>query len=249
MTTIAKRLNQFNASVLINAVYAMRSYPLMLVNTFVSPLSLLLVLTFVSHGSLIGVAVEGGLITSMVSAGTSLQADLSHLKNDFEFQDIVVSSPTSAAVYITGMALSELVYYLPSLFVFGILALLFIKATLAAAISILLAMLLMFMFSIVLGFMLSTFSSDIMENWSFSVILSTVLSTVPPVYYPITYIPLPYRYIAYLSPTTYAAEIVQNAAGYLPLGTVYIRVAWLVLGGTTLLLLAVALKKTRWREP
>ncbi len=245
---MSKRINQYIASILVNAVYAMKSYPLMLINTFLAPLSLLLVLTFVSHGRLIGVAIEGGFITSMVSSGTSLQADLSHLKNDFRLQDVVVSSPTSAAVYITGMALSELIYYLPSLVAFAILAAVFIKVTLASAMAIMLAMLLMFLFSVVLGFMLSTFSSEVMENWSFSVILSTLLSTIPPIYYPITHIPLPYRYMTYLSPTTYAAELAQNAAGYLQLSSANVAIDWIVLIAMTAALLAIALKKTRWRE-
>ena len=33
---------------------------------------------------------------TMFSSGTSLQSDLSHLKNDFKLQDMVVGSPTPA---------------------------------------------------------------------------------------------------------------------------------------------------------
>jgi ABC-2 type transport system permease protein len=106
----------------------------------------------------------------------------------------------------------------------------------------------MFTFSTAMGFMLSTFSSDIIQNWAFSGILSTFLSTIPPVYYPITYIPYPYYYIAYLSPTTYAAGIAQNAAGYLALSLAMITVDWLILIIASLILFIVASKKTRWRD-
>ena len=71
----------------------MRNYPIVLLNTVLSPLSFLLVIVFVSHGGLLGEAVEGGFVMSMFSAGVGLQADLSHLKNDFKLQDMVVSSP------------------------------------------------------------------------------------------------------------------------------------------------------------
>ena len=78
------RSSQILAAILVNSVYEMRNYPIVLINTVLSPLSFLLVIVFVSQGRLIGEAVEGGFIMSMFSAGVGLQADLSHLKNDFK---------------------------------------------------------------------------------------------------------------------------------------------------------------------
>src|SRR3989304_2625603 len=98
------RFSQILAAILVNSVYEMRNYPIVLINTVLSPLSFLLVIVFVSRGSLIGQAVEGGFIMSMFSAGVGLQADLSHLKNDFKLQDMVVSSPTTWLTYMLGMA-------------------------------------------------------------------------------------------------------------------------------------------------
>ena len=122
------RSSQILAAILVNSVYEMRNYPIVLLNTVLSPLSFLLVIVFVSHGSLIGEAVEGGFIMSMFSAGVALQADLSHLKNDFKLQDMVVSSPTNWMTYMFGMALSEIVYSLPALVVLGVLAYYFMRA-------------------------------------------------------------------------------------------------------------------------
>ncbi len=102
--------SEMMASVLINAIYAMKNFPITLVNTLLSPLSFLIVITFVSRGRLISVAVLGGLIMTMISSGIGLQGDLSHLKNDFRLQDMVVSSPTRSSTYIAGMAISEIVY-------------------------------------------------------------------------------------------------------------------------------------------
>ncbi|MGI0100316.1 MAG: ABC transporter permease, partial [Candidatus Micrarchaeaceae archaeon] len=78
------RLSQIYASVLVNAVYAMKNYPVTLVNTLMSPLSILVIITLVSHGALLDVSVSGALIMAMVTSGIGLQADLSHLKNDFK---------------------------------------------------------------------------------------------------------------------------------------------------------------------
>jgi ABC-2 type transport system permease protein len=249
--TSAKKRNRFSqilAAILVNSVYEMRNFPIVLINTVLSPLSFLLVIVFVSHGSLIGQAVEGGFIMSMFSAGVALQGDLSHLKNDFKLQDMVVSSPTGWQTYMFGMAISEIVYSFPALIVLVILADYFMELTLTGALTLVGVLFLMFITSVAIGFTLSTFSTDIVQSFAFSRLISTLFSTIPPVYYPITYIPLPYRYAAYLSPTTYAAELAQNAAGYLTISTTTTAIDWAILTAVTVVLFIVAKSKARWRE-
>jgi ABC-2 type transport system permease protein len=226
----------------------MRNFPIVLINTVLSPLSFLLVIVFVSHGALLGDAILGGFIMSMFSAGVGLQSDLSHLKNDFKLQDMVVSSPTTWQTYMFGMALSEIVYSLPALVVLVALANYFLSLTATAVLAIVGVLLLMFLTSIAIGFTLSTFSTDIVQSFAFSRLVSTLFSTIPPVYYPVTYIPLPYRYIAYLSPTTYAAELAQSASGYLPLSFTSTILDWAILGIVTGVLFLLAGTKARWRE-
>lgn len=248
-----RRLNrhigsQVYASILVNSLYAMINYPIMLVNTLLAPLSILAVVTFASHGALLPVAAEGALIMNMVSSGTSMQADLSHLKNDMRLQDMVVSSPTGPGTYIFGMALSQIVYSIPTLSLLIIFNVLFVKVTVLGALVIALDMALIFSFSVSLGFFLSTISTDIIQTWAFAGILSPILSTIPPVYYPISYIPMPYRYLAYISPTTYAAQIAQNAAGFASLSTSQLAIYWMILIVITILFGYIALRRSRWRD-
>jgi len=240
--------SQIVASILVNSIYEMSNFPIVLINTVLSPLSFLVVIVFVSHGSLIGEAIAGGFIMSMFSAGVGLQGDLSHLKNDFKLQDMVVSSPTTWQTYMFGMAISEIVYSFPALVVLVVLAYYYMPLTALGALSLVGVLLLMFLTSVAIGFTLSTFSTDIVQSFAFSRLISTLFSTIPPVYYPITYIPLPYRYLAYLSPTTYAAELAQNAAGYLSLEPAAIALDWAILIAVTAVLFFVARGKSRWRE-
>jgi ABC-2 type transport system permease protein len=242
------KFSQILAAILVNSVYEMRNYPIVLLNTVLSPLSFLLVIVFVSRGTLIGEAVEGGLIMSMFSAGVGLQSDLSHLKNDFKLQDMVVSSPTTWQTFMFGMAISEIVYSFPALVVLSILAYYFMDLTVSGILAVTGVLLLMFLTSVAIGFTLSTFSTDIVQSFAFSRLISTLFSTIPPVYYPITYIPLPYRYLAYLSPTTYAAELAQGAAGYLTLQPTTMVLDWAILIALTAILFIVARSKARWRE-
>ena len=164
----------------------MKNYPVVLLNTVLSPLSFLIVITFVSKGQLIGEAIEGGFIMSMFQSGMSLQGDLSHLKNDFKLQDMVVSSPTTPSAYVTGMALAEVIYSIPALAVLAVLAAVYIHPGPFETFELLGVFFLMFLASVTLGFTLSTFSSDIVQSFAFSRLISTLFSTLPPVYYPIT---------------------------------------------------------------
>ncbi|MEM3225351.1 MAG: ABC transporter permease [Thermoplasmatales archaeon] len=249
MVEARKRISsQIFASILVNSIYAMINYPVVLINTLLAPVAILAVVTFASRGTLLPVASVGALIMNMVSSGTSLQQDLSHLKNDMRLQDMVVSSPTGPGIYVFGMAISEIVYSIPTLVFLIILNLLFVKTTLLGAVIIFLDMVTIFTFSVSLGFFLSTFTSDIIQSWGFSGILSPLLNTIPPVYYPISYIPYPFRYLAYLSPTTYASEIAQSQTGFFSSTPETFALSWVVLLTITAILIYLAVKRSRWRE-
>ncbi|MDG7007810.1 MAG: ABC transporter permease [Nitrososphaerota archaeon] len=239
---------QVLASVLVNAVYAMKNYPVVLLNTVLAPISFLLVVNFVSKGDLLSQAIEGAFIMSMFSSGMGLQSDLSHLKNDFKIQDMVVASPASPAAYVLGMALSEVVYSIPALATLSVLMAVFVHPSAAQALELFAVIIMMFVTSVTIGFTLSTFSSDIVQSFAFSGLISILFTTLPPVYYPITYIPLPFRYLAYLSPTTFAAEIAQSTSGLLQLSTLSFALAWLVLIVVTIVFALLAVTKARWRE-
>ncbi len=240
--------SQIYASILVNALYAMVNYPIMLVNTLLAPLSILAVVTFATHGTLLPVAAEGALIMSMVGSGTAMQGDLSHLKNDMRMQDMVVSSPTGPGIYITGMALSQIVYSFPTLVLLVIFNILFVHLTAIGALIVFTDMATIFTFAVSLGFFLSTLSTDIVQSWAFSGILSPILTTIPPVYYPISYIPMPYRYLAYISPTTYAAQIAQNQAGFTTLTLVQTAAYWSILLLITVVFGYIAIRRSRWRD-
>ena len=153
--------SQIYASILVNSLYAMVNYPVTLINTLLAPLSLLAVVTFASHGTLLPVAAEGALIMNMVTSGTAMQGDLSHLKNDMRLQDMVVSSPTGPGTYILGMALSQIVYSIPTISLLIIFNILFVHLSLIGAIVLFFDMATIFTFAVSLGFFLSTISTDI----------------------------------------------------------------------------------------
>jgi ABC-2 type transport system permease protein len=146
------------------------------------------------------------------------------------------------------MAISELIYSSPALAILGVLFALFVHVEIAMVLGIVIVMLLMFLMSISLGFALATLSSDIIQSFAFTRLISLLFTTLTPVYYPITYIPLPWRYLAYLSPTTYAAQIGHDLIGFLDVPTDLLMIDWAVLLSLTALFLWIGMKKARWRE-
>ena len=120
--------------------------------------------------------------------------------------------------------------------------------TAAQALELLAVIVQMFVTSVTIGFTLSPFSSDIVQSFAISGLISILFTTLPPVDYPITYNPLPFRYLAYLSPTTYAAEIAQSTSGLLDLSALSFALAWVVLIAVTVVFAVLAVTKARWRE-
>ncbi len=242
------KLSQIWASVLLTAIYWMRNYPISIVASFLSPLAIVVIISFVSKGALVGVAVEGALITTFVLNGIMEMTDISHLKNDFKIQDMVVASPTSAFSYIFGMSLSSLATSIPSIIFILILWSVFVHTTIVSALTVFAVVALLMVLSISIGFFLATRTSDISQSYQFTSILGLLFTTISPIYYPISLIPMPYRYLAYLSPITYGAEIIQSATGYLSISSMNLAVDWLVLIVLTAITLFFAIKDLRWRE-
>ncbi len=248
MSLKRSRFSQILAGVLVNAIYEMKNYPIVTLSAVISPLSLLAVVAFVSNGDLLGTAIVGGLIMLFFSSGIALQSDLSHLKNDFKLQDMIVSSPASAKMYLAGMSIAELVYSIPGIAILIVLAAIYIQLSMLQIAIFGSVLFLMFALSTAIGFMLSTFSSDVVQSYAFSRLLSLLFATLPPVYYPITLVPYPFNYLAYLSPTTYAAEIMHWSIGALELSATHLFIDWVVLIGACIIIMFVAIKKSRWRD-
>ena len=240
--------NQIMASILVNAIYEMKNYPVVLLNTVLSPLSFLVLIFLISDGALLGEAILGGLIMSMFQSGISLQSDLSHLKNDFKLQEIVVSSPTSSTIYVAGMALSEIIYSSPAIIILSILFALVINVPFIQVAAIIVVLLMVFLSSVALSFALSTISTDIVQSYSFSRLITILFTSLAPVYYPVTLIPEPLRPLAYLSPTTYAAQLAQHMAGLTQVSSGMFAFDWAVLLIFTAIFLWVGFRKARWRD-
>ncbi len=242
------RLRSLFTLVLLNGVIPIRTQPLYLVNLLASPLSFLFFIYVISHGTLLAFGITGGLVLTMLTAGTGLQSDLTHYRHDLKFQDVVVASPVEAPTYVIGMALSELVYSLPGIAVFVVLFVVKGYVTLDSVVVVGGVLLLVWGFATALAFTLATYFEDVRETFMFSPLISLVLTVLPPVYYPLAYLPHWAQLVARISPTTYAAALVQCSVGIAPSSCGSGLLDWVVLGGVTATLFAVAAFKARWKD-
>jgi len=244
------RLRSILTLAYMNGFVPIRRQPLYLIGLIASPLSFLFFIFVASNGTLLLYGISGGMLLTVLSIGTSLQADLAHYRHDLKLQDVVVASPVEAWVYVGGLALSELVYSIPGMAVFAVLWATSGTATVVSALTLLAVLLVVWAFASALGFTIATYFSDVRETFAFAPLVSIILSVLPPVYYPISRIPSAIRPLALLSPTTYAADLLHGAVGIAPGPTLTgSLVDWAVLLGVTGALFVVASAKARWREP
>lgn len=243
------RLRSLLTLTYLNGILPIRSQPLYLINLVGSPLSFLFFIWIASGGALYPYAVGGGMLMTMLSIGTGLQTDIAHYKQDLKLQDVMIASPVEEWVYVGGLALSELVYSLPGIALFVLLWILGGWASLSAALTLAGVLILVWAFASALGFTLATYFQDVRETFVFSPLISLGLSVVPPVYYPIAYLPEWIRPYAYLSPTTYAADLIHGAVGLGGPTFTGAIVDWSVLLAFTVALFLLAAFKARWREP
>jgi ABC-2 type transport system permease protein len=246
------RLRSIWAIVAVNGFLPMKRQPLYLVNTLTSPFSFLFLIFIISQGRLLGYGVAGGMVLTVLSIGTSLQSDLTHYRQDLKLHEMMVASPVGPGTYVTGMALSEFMFSLPGMVVFVVLSVLYTHYVFGvlSVLIILATLILVWIFATSLGFTLATYLADVRETFAVSPIISIFLTVVPPVYYPIGYLPIWLQPIAYAAPTTWAANLVQGALG---LGTVQLSLDRGLLDAGVLLLTAailfvIAWKKAQWRE-
>jgi len=201
----------------LNGVVAAMRAPLWIASYVTPPLSILIILKFVSYGRTMSFGIVGGLTMIIVSNGLGLLSDAATYRLHFKFQDLMVAGPVSQWAYMLGLALSGLLFSLPGIAVFiSLMGVLGIHIYSAAEAAFAIAML--WAASAGLGFSLSLIFRDLKEVWSTTSILVFAISVLPPVYYPLTILPRYVGYLSLVSPTASAAALLQESMGLVDLG-------------------------------
>jgi len=247
--TARRRVQAMLSLAYLNGVIPIRTQPIYLVGLLSSPLSFLFFITIITHGAGFLAGVAGGLLLTIMSNGTGLQTDMSHYRQDLKWQDVVVASPVEAPTYVAGMALSELLYSVPGLAFFVALWAVYGGVSMWGAITVVGVLLMVWAFASALGFTLATYFRDVRETFAISPLISVILTVIAPVYYPVSALPVSVRPFAYISPTTYAADLMRSGFGLESLPVEARLVDWTVLAVFSVALVLISAWKARWRDP
>jgi ABC-2 type transport system permease protein len=209
-----RQLRQIAALVWFDGILPLRRSPFSVVNFIISPITILFFIYVFAGPSKAVFALSGGLIAVVVGSCIVLETEAAFLRLVVKLQDMFVSSPMTSVSYVVGLSLAQLLNGVPGIALFSILiAIARPSMTLVDWGVIALALILTWALVSSLGFLISTFARDVRDLWVYSPLLNVVLAFVPPVFYPITLIPLPLRYLAYFITTTFTGQMVQQATG------------------------------------
>ncbi len=243
-----KQIKGIAAIIWFDGLIPIRRSPFNAINFVVSPLTILFFIYIFGGAGSIRYAITGGLIAVIVGSCIILETEAAFIRLVARLQDMFVSSPVSPLVYVLSLSVSQLFNGLLGIILFSVLIAIGDKITLVGGIEIALAAVLTWASVSALGFLISTFARDMRDLWVYSPLLTVLLSFLPPVFYPITFIPESFRFVAYAAPTTYPAQIIQMATGIVSANNV--GLAFDFTGGVayTLLLVGLSAKFARWRQ-
>jgi ABC-2 type transport system permease protein len=191
----------------------LRRNPLSLVFTAITPFSLLFVLFIISDGQYTQFAISGSLVMALVGYGLALGQDITYYKTEYKIQDMFVASPVSPLTYMTGLALSEILFGFPALLVLLFL-IFYIGVSLFYVPLLIFIILIVWISTSSIGFFLSSHMLHMKNATQIISFVNIFLAILPPVFYSIHKLPEALQYVSYIVPTTHASLMIQYAMGF-----------------------------------
>jgi len=185
---------QFRAAVVIGYMLSitwLRRNLLSLVWLFATPFSLLFIITVTTGGRSFALGVIGSLLLVLSTVGTGLAGDATWYRLETKLQDFFVASPVNQLGYLLGIAFAGLFFASPALVVLLPL-LVYIGLPLIFLPVVLLSLVGVWLFSSAIGYLVSTFTSNLRNGWQSGLLLSVLVesypqSSTPPRFCPATF--------------------------------------------------------------
>ncbi|MGC8600591.1 MAG: ABC transporter permease [Nitrososphaeria archaeon] len=208
------------------------------------PLTMLFLISIISKGYLLKYAVIGGFISLISTNALSSAGDASFLRLELKFQDLLVTTRITRIDYMLGLMLSYLFFSLPGIVIYAVIGVILNLFTAFRAFVLFLIMLSLLISETSLAFMIAGMMKHIRNVWGIVSILSIILSVIPPIFYPYTYLPKYVLYILSISPATPGSVIAQGVFGMQPLNYVML----IILMAETAFYFVLGMNFIKWRE-
>jgi ABC-2 type transport system permease protein len=245
-SSVRRNLRTVGAIAYYIGILPMVRIPTLLPFVFATPFTILFILYVGGQGTLLTSALAGAVVMSVAQQGLILGADLTGFKIDHKFQAMVVASPVSSFTYLFSIALAELAFASPPVVVI-LLILAHSGVGSLAILQIVAVIVLTWVTTSSIGFFLSTYVLNTRTAFVTVTFIATLISILPPVFYPIRILPSYLLPLAELAPTTHASILIQSLSGA-HFSSTQIGVSWIALPVFTAIFLSLAMFKARWRE-
>lgn len=223
--------------------------PLWSLNYAISPLAILFFINLYGGQRYLGYALIGGIVSVTVATTIILETDAAFIRLILKLQDMFVASPIGPLTYALGLALGNIAPGLLGLAILGALLGLSVHVSPAAILVIVASVILTWALISMLGFLIASFAKEIKHLWSYSPIITALLSFLPPVFYPATFIePLALRVASFMAPTAIAATLIRSSIGLEALSPLEATAMWIGLTAYTGVILGLLRKYARWRQ-
>ena len=245
-------VKQFRAAIIIGYMLSitwLRRNLLSLVWLFATPFSLLFIITVTTGGRGFALGVIGSLLLVLASVGTGLAGDATWYRLETKLQDFFVASPVNQIGYLLGIAFAGLFFASPAL-VALLPILVYVGFPIIDIPVALLSLGGVWLFSSAIGYLVSTFTSNLRNGWQSGLLLSVIVGILPPAFYPAEILPSNILLVAYAIPTTHAALLIRNSMGSAPTLPYWSPITgWLSMAVSLAVALAVTSRVARWRQP
>ncbi|MGC8569551.1 MAG: ABC transporter permease [Nitrososphaeria archaeon] len=208
------------------------------------PLTMLFLVGMISRWQLIKYAVIGGFISIVSTNALSSAGDASFLRLELKFQDLMVTTSISKTDYMLGLMLSYLFFSIPGIAIYAAIGTIIGMFTVLRAAGLFLIILSLLISETSLAFIIAGMMKHIRNVWGIVSILSIILSVIPPIFYPYTYLPRIYLYALSVSPATPGAVLAQALFGLQP----FEISSLLILLAETAVYFVLGLMFIRWKE-
>ncbi|MCI4334244.1 MAG: hypothetical protein L3K04_01215 [Thermoplasmata archaeon] len=197
----------------------------------------LLIFVVILAPSLLSYALIGAVVYSVFQLGPRIQNEAAFIRIDHKLNELYHASSLTAEGYFLGLSIGVLLAYLPPVVILLVLVEVIVPLSLLSAAVLAGVIAAVWLFTSSLGYVISTLFRDMRAIWPYSSLLTNVFGVLPPVFYPIGFLPGYWHPIALAIPSSAAVILVEAAQG----GLVHLAPAELLFAGTALSVEAIGL--------
>ena len=192
-------------------------------------------------------AILGALVSLVWMSGVGGMPQFLFSYRFIKLKNMFVAAPIHPITYMLGAALSVLIASLPPMVVLIVLLLTYVHITSIQLFYLALALLATWLMSSALGFVVAGYVNDPTRIGTIAPWTGALLTTLPPVYYPLEALSAQYSLISLLAPTTHLAQIAKITVKVSsPLYDPFLHILVIIIYCLTFILLASF--KSQWRE-